>query len=65
MHAFQFAATMPAPSAPLDEWHAQLRRLEDLGLSSVVAANCLIVLEEVRADVRPGDSVLVEPFWRP
>ena len=31
-------------------------------LSSVVAANCLIVLEEARADVRPGESVLVEPL---
>jgi len=39
VHAFQFAATMPAPSVPLDEWHARLQRLEDLGLSSVVAAD--------------------------
>ena len=31
-------------------------------LSSVVAANCLIVLEEARADVQPGESVLVEPL---
>ena len=39
MHPFRFAATMPAPTAPLAEWHAQLRHLEDLGLSSVVAAD--------------------------
>ena len=39
MHPFQFAATMPAPAPPLADWHAQLRRLEDLGLSSVVAAD--------------------------
>ena len=39
MHPFRFAATMPAPTAPLAGWHAQLRHLEDLGLSSVVAAD--------------------------
>jgi molybdopterin molybdotransferase len=32
-------------------------------LSSMVAGNCLIVLEEERGDVAPGDCVLVEPFW--
>jgi molybdopterin molybdotransferase len=32
-------------------------------LSSMVAGNCLIVLEEERGDVVPGESVLVEPFW--
>jgi molybdopterin molybdotransferase len=31
-------------------------------LSSMVAGNCLIVLEEERGDVEPGESVLVEPF---
>jgi molybdopterin molybdotransferase len=31
-------------------------------LSSVVAANCLIVLDEARGDVRPGEPVLVEPL---
>ena len=39
MHPFRFAATMPAPAPPLADWHAQLRHLEDLGLSSVVAAD--------------------------
>jgi molybdopterin molybdotransferase len=31
-------------------------------LSSMVAGNCLIILEEERADVAAGESVLVEPF---
>jgi molybdopterin molybdotransferase len=31
-------------------------------LSSMVAANCLIVLEETRGDVQPGERVLVEPL---
>jgi molybdopterin molybdotransferase len=31
-------------------------------LSSMVAANCLIILEESRGDVKPGERVLVEPF---
>jgi molybdopterin molybdotransferase len=31
-------------------------------LSSMVAGNCLIVLEEERGDVAPGEPVLVEPF---
>lgn len=31
-------------------------------LSSVVAANCLIVLEEPRGDVSTGETVLVEPL---
>jgi probable F420-dependent oxidoreductase len=39
MHPFHFAATMPAPAAPLAAWEAELRHLEDLGLSSVVAAD--------------------------
>ncbi len=39
MHPFRFAATMPAPTAPLADWHSQLRHLEDLGLSSIVAAD--------------------------
>src|SRR5438477_7079559 len=30
---------MPAPTAPLADWHSQLRHLEDLGLSSTVAAD--------------------------
>jgi molybdopterin molybdotransferase len=31
-------------------------------LSSMVAANCLIILEESRGDVKPGEHVLVEPL---
>ena len=31
-------------------------------LSSMVAGNCLIVLEEARGDVAAGDTVIVEPF---
>jgi molybdopterin molybdotransferase len=31
-------------------------------LSSMVAANCLVILEEARGDVKPGETVLVEPF---
>jgi molybdopterin molybdotransferase len=31
-------------------------------LSSMVAANCLIILEEARGDVEPGERVLVEPL---
>lgn len=31
-------------------------------LSSMVSGNCLIVLEEEREDVQPGEMVLVEPF---
>jgi len=34
-------------------------------LSSMVAGNCLIVLEEERGDVAAGETVLVEPFWKP
>lgn len=39
MHPFHFAATMPAPAAPLADWHTRLRHLEELGLSSIVAAD--------------------------
>jgi molybdopterin molybdotransferase len=31
-------------------------------LSSMAAGNCLIILEEQRGDVAPGETVLVEPF---
>jgi molybdopterin molybdotransferase len=34
-------------------------------LSSMVAGNCLIVLEEDRGDVAPGETVTVEPFTDP
>lgn len=39
MHPFRFTATMPPPSQPLADWQASLRRLEDLGLDAVVAAD--------------------------
>jgi hypothetical protein len=31
----------------------------------MVAGNCLVVLEEDRSDVAPGELVLVEPFSGP
>lgn len=31
-------------------------------LTSMVMANCLIIIEEERGDVKPGETVLVEPF---
>ena len=31
-------------------------------LSSMVAGNCLVILDEARGDVAPGETVLVEPF---
>jgi molybdopterin molybdotransferase len=31
-------------------------------LSSMVTANCLIILEEERGDIQAGERVLVEPF---
>jgi molybdopterin molybdotransferase len=34
-------------------------------LSSMVAGNCLIVLEEDRGDVAAGETVIVEPFAEP
>jgi molybdopterin molybdotransferase len=34
-------------------------------LSSMVTGNCLIVLEEDRGDVAPGERVTVEPFAEP
>jgi probable F420-dependent oxidoreductase len=39
VHPFRFAATMPAPAAPLDRWQAELRALERLGITTVVAAD--------------------------
>jgi probable F420-dependent oxidoreductase len=39
VHPFRFAATMPTPVAPIAGWQADLRKLEDLGLSAVVAAD--------------------------
>jgi molybdopterin molybdotransferase len=34
-------------------------------LSSMVAGNCFVVIEEPRGDVAPGEMVLVEPFSSP
>ena len=39
VHPFRFATTMPAPTTPLERWHADLRALEDLGISTIVAAD--------------------------
>jgi probable F420-dependent oxidoreductase len=39
VHPFRFTATMPPPTQPLAAWHAELRHLEDVGLSAVVAAD--------------------------
>jgi len=39
VHPFRFAATMPAPAAPFERWQAELRTLEDLGISTIVAAD--------------------------
>jgi probable F420-dependent oxidoreductase len=39
MHPFRFTATMPPPTQPLAAWRAELGRLEELGLSAVVAAD--------------------------
>jgi probable F420-dependent oxidoreductase len=39
VHPFRFAATMPTPTRPIDRWQADVRHLEDLGLSAVVAAD--------------------------
>jgi molybdopterin molybdotransferase len=46
-----------------DGWEVKTTGPQGSGiLSSMVAGNCLIVLEEDRGDVAPGDVVLVEPF---
>jgi probable F420-dependent oxidoreductase len=39
VHPFRFAATMPAPTPPIDAWRSALRGLEDLGISTLVAAD--------------------------
>ncbi|HZP28543.1 MAG TPA: TIGR03621 family F420-dependent LLM class oxidoreductase [Acidimicrobiia bacterium] len=36
---FRFAATLPAPARPLSAWHGEVRRLEDLGVDTLVAAD--------------------------
>ena len=36
---FRFAATLPAPTPPLPVWRDSLRRLEDLGIDTLVAAD--------------------------
>jgi molybdopterin molybdotransferase len=44
-------------------WHVRTTGPQGSGiLSSMVAGNCLIVLEEDRGDVAEGETVLVEPF---
>lgn len=46
-----------------DGWEVRSTGPQGSGiLSSMVAGNCLIVLEEERGDVAPGETVLVEPF---
>ena len=45
------------------EWRVRTTGPQGSGiLSSMVAGNCLIVLEEERGDVAAGDQVLVEPL---
>jgi molybdopterin molybdotransferase len=44
-------------------WHVRTTGPQGSGiLSSMVTGNCLIVLDEERGDVAPGERVLVEPF---
>jgi probable F420-dependent oxidoreductase len=38
-HPFRFAATLPPPVPPLSVWRDSLRRLEDLGIDILVAAD--------------------------
>ena len=38
-HAFRFTATLPSPAQPMSTWHDALRRLEDLGIDTLVAAD--------------------------
>lgn len=46
-----------------DGWEVRSTGPQGSGiLSSMVAGNCLIVLEEERGDVAPGETVTVEPF---
>jgi molybdopterin molybdotransferase len=46
-----------------DGWEVRTTGPQGSGiLSSMVAGNCLVVLEEERSDVAPGDTVLVELF---
>jgi molybdopterin molybdotransferase len=49
-----------------DGWEVRTTGPQGSGiLSSMVAGNCLVVLDEERGDVRRGESVLVEPFSDP
>jgi molybdopterin molybdotransferase len=49
-----------------DGWEVRTTGPQGSGiLSSMVAGNCLVVLEEERGDVAPGELVLVEPFSGP
>ncbi|PYM84021.1 MAG: hypothetical protein DME09_09480, partial [Candidatus Rokuibacteriota bacterium] len=46
-----------------DGWEVRTTGPQGSGIvSSMVAGNCLIVIEEDRGDVEPGDTVWVEPF---
>ena len=50
----------------VDGWEVRTTGPQGSGiLSSMVAGNCLVVLEEDRSDVAPGELVLVEPFSGP
>jgi len=49
-----------------DGWEVRTTGPQGSGiLSSMVAGNCFIVLDEERGDVAPGELVLVEPFTDP
>jgi molybdopterin molybdotransferase len=46
-----------------DAWEVRTTGPQGSGiLSSMVAGNCLIVLDEARGDVAAGELVTVEPF---
>ena len=45
------------------DWEVRMTGPQGSGiLSSMVAGNCLIILDEPRGDVSPGETVTVEPF---
>lgn len=49
-----------------DGWEVRTTGPQGSGiLSSMVTGNCLVVLDEERGDVGPGEPVLVEPFSGP
>jgi molybdopterin molybdotransferase len=60
------ASSSAGPELPRRAWEVRSTGCKASGiLSSMVAGNCLIVLEEDRGDVAPGELVLVEPFAEP